>query len=159
HSNSGAVHESHLLGLKNEVRAVETKQAWHGAPADIQLAIGHIAVNPESKVLVVASDIARYGLATPGEVTHGAGASRILMSKDPRIMRLEKETTYQTEDTMDFWRPIYSEEAFVNGQHSNNKYIEFFADLWEAYTKKTGRDFADFEAICFHLPYTRMGEK
>src|SRR5690625_7876704 len=74
-------------------------------------------------------------------------------------MRLEKETTYQTEDTMDFWRPIYSEEAFVNGQHSNNKYIEFFADLWEAYTKKTGRDFADFEAICFHLPYTRMGEK
>src|SRR5699024_1071591 len=40
-----------------------------------------------------------------------------------------------------------------------NKYIELFADLWEAYTKKTGRDFADFEAICFRLPYTRMGEK
>src|SRR5699024_8352409 len=114
HSKSGAVYVSQLLGLKNEVRAVETKQACYGATV------------------------------------------AILMSKDPRIMRLEKETTYQTEDTMDFWRPIYSEEAFVNGQHSNNKYIEFFADLWEAYTKKTGRDFADFEAICFHLPYTRM---
>lgn len=159
HSKSGAVYVSHLLGLKNEVRAVETKQACYGATAAIQLAKGHIALNPESKVLILASDIARYGLATPGEVTQGAGAVAILMSKDPRIMRLEKETTYQTEDTMDFWRPIYSEEAFVNGQHSNNKYIEFFADLWEAYTKKTGRDFADFEAICFHLPYTRMGEK
>lgn len=159
HSKSGAVYVSHLLGLKKEIRAVETKQACYGATAAIQLAKGHIALNPDSKVLILASDIARYGLATPGEVTQGAGAVAILMSKDPKIMSFEKETSYQTEDTMDFWRPIYSEEAFVDGQHSNDKYIEFFADLWSNYGKKTGHDFTDFEAICFHLPYTRMGEK
>ncbi len=159
HSKSGAVYVSHLLGLKKEIRAVETKQACYGATAAIQLAKGHIALNPDSKVLILASDVARYGLATPGEVTQGAGAVAILMSKDPKIMSLEKETSYQTEDTMDFWRPIYSEEAFVDGKHSNDKYIEFFADLWSSYAKKTGHDFADFEAICFHLPYTRMGEK
>lgn len=159
HSKSGAVYVSHLLGLKKEIRAVETKQACYGATAAIQLAKGHIALNPDSKVLILASDIARYGLATPGEVTQGAGAVAILMSKDPKIMSFEKETSYQTEDTMDFWRPIYSEEAFVDGQHSNDKYIEFFRDLWSSYSKKSGHEFADFEAICFHLPYTRMGEK
>src|SRR5690625_7355716 len=73
HSKSGAVYVSHLLGLKNEVRAVETKQACYGATAAIQLAKGHIALNPESKVLILASDIARYGLATPGVVTRGVG--------------------------------------------------------------------------------------
>src|SRR5699024_1824292 len=87
HSKSVAVYVSHLLGLKNEVRAVETTQACYGATAAIQLAKVHIALNPESKVLILASDIARYGLATPGEVTQGAGAVAILMSKDPRIMR------------------------------------------------------------------------
>src|SRR5690625_3734827 len=135
HSKSAGIYVHHLLNLKKSARVIELKQACYGATAAVQLAKGHIALNPESKVLILASDIARYGLKTSGEVTQGAGAVAILMSKDPRIMRLEKETTYQTEDTMDFWRPIYSEEAFVNGQHSNNKYIEFFADLWEAYTK------------------------
>lgn len=159
HSKSGAVYVNHLLGLKKNVRAVETKQACYGATAAIQLAKGYIALNPESKVLVLASDIARYGLETPGEVTQGAGAVAILLSSDPRIMTLEKETAYQTEDVMDFWRPVYSDVAFVDGKFSNDKYIEFFADLWSAYTEKTGYDFADFEALCFHLPYTRMGEK
>lgn len=159
HSKSGAVYVNRLLGLKKNVRAVETKQACYGATAAIQLAKGYIALNPESKVLVLASDIARYGLATPGEVTQGAGAVAILLSSDPRIMSLEKETAYQTEDVMDFWRPVYSDVAFVDGKFSNDKYIEFFADVWAEYTEKTGHNFADFEAICFHLPYTRMGEK
>ena len=159
HSKSAAIYVSRLLGLKKQVRAVETKQACYGTTAAIQLAKGYIALNRESKVLILASDIARYGLATPGEVTQGSGAVAILLSKDPRIMTLEKETTFQTEDSMDFWRPIYSDTAFVDGKYSNDRYIDFFADLWGEYKEKTKRDFADFAALCFHLPYTRMGEK
>lgn len=158
-SKAGAVYVNHLLGLKKNVRAIETKQACYGATAAIQLGKGHIALNPDSKVLVLASDIARYGLATPGEVTQGAGAVAILLSKDPKIMTLEHESTYQTDDIMDFWRPVYSDVAIVDGKYSNDKYIEFFSDVWSAYKEKTNRDFADFDAICFHLPYTRMGEK
>src|SRR5699024_9652933 len=115
HAKSAAIYVSRLLGLKKQVRAVETKQACYGTTAAIQLAKGYIALNPESKVLILASDIARYGLATPGEVTQGSGAVAVLLRQDPRVMTLEKETTFQTEDSMDFWRPIYSDVAFVDG--------------------------------------------
>src|SRR5690625_4264978 len=159
HSKSGAVYVSHLLGLKNEVRAVETKQACYGATAAIQLAKGHIALNPDSKVLVLASDIARYGLATPGEVTQGAGAVAIVVSANPKILAIDQVSTTLTKDIMDFWRPIYSEYAFVDGHYSNEQYIEYFQTVWEEYQEKTGLTIADFEAICFHLPYTKMGRK
>ena len=159
HSKSAAIYVHRLLGLKSSARAVETKQACYGATAAIQLAKGHVALNPDSKVLVLGSDIARYGLNTSGEVTQGAGAVALLISADPKIMTLEQDATFKTDDIMDFWRPVYSDVALVDGKYSNDKYIEFFSDVWTDYQEKTKREFADFAAICFHLPYTRMGEK
>lgn len=159
HSKAAAVYVHRLVGLKKSARAVEMKQACYSATAAIQLAKGHIALNPDSKVLVVASDIARYGLKTPGEVTQGAGAVALLLSQNPRILELEADTAFETDDIMDFWRPTYSDVALVDGKFSNDKYIEFFTNVWTSYSEKTKRSFADFEAICFHLPYTRMGEK
>lgn len=159
HSKSAAVYVHHLLGLKKEARAIEMKQACYGGTAAIQLAKGHIALNPSSKVLVLASDIARYGLNTPGEVTQGAGAVAILISADPRILVLEEEATYRTDDIMDFWRPVYSDTAYVDGKYSNEQYISFFSHVWTAHKEKTGFDLNDFEALCYHLPYTKMGLK
>lgn len=159
HSKAAGVYVHNLLGLNPRVRTIETKQACYGSTAAIQLAKGHIALNPESKVLVLASDIARYGLNTPGEVTQGAGAVALVISADPKIMELENQSAYLTSDIMDFWRPIYSEEAFVDGKYSNEQYIGFFSNVWDEYQKKTSLGLKDFEAICFHLPYTKMGLK
>src|SRR5690625_189492 len=159
HSKSGAAYLHRLLGLKPGVRSFEVKQACYAATAGIQMAKGHISLHPESKVLVVASDIARYGLNTGGEVTQGAGAVALLISRDPKIMVLEEENTYLTKDIMDFWRPTYSDVAFVDGKFSNEQYMAFFQDVWGQYKKKTSRTLDDFAAICFHLPYTKMGLK
>lgn len=159
HSKSAGIYVHELLGLKPEARTVELKQACYSATAALQLAKGHIALNPDSKVLVLASDIARYGLETSGEATQGAGAVAMLISADPSIMELEEKSAYYTSDIMDFWRPIYSEEAFVDGKFSNEQYIEFFNTVWEQYKEKTELSLNDFEAICFHMPYTKMGLK
>src|SRR5690625_3986204 len=159
HSKSAAIYVHQLLGLKPEARSIELKQACYGATAAIQLAKGHIALHPESKVLVLASDIARYGLNTGGEVTQGAGAVALLISRDPKIMVLEEENNYLTKDIMDFWRPTYSDVAFVDGKYSNEQYIAFFNDVWNRYKEKADRSLADFAAVCFHLPYTKMGLK
>ena len=59
-SKSAAVYMQRMLGLSNRVRSVELKHACYGATAALQLAKGHIALNPSSKVLVIASDIAKY---------------------------------------------------------------------------------------------------
>lgn len=159
HSKAAGIFVHHLIGLKEDVRTIELKQACYSGAAAIQLAKGHITLNPESKVLILASDIARYGLSTPGEVTQGAGAVAILLSANPRIMALEEASTYKTEDIMDFWRPNYSETAYVDGHYSNEQYIAFFDYVWKKYQEENNVSLADFEALCFHLPYTKMGIK
>ncbi|MER2063082.1 MAG: hydroxymethylglutaryl-CoA synthase, partial [Alkalibacterium sp.] len=37
--------------------------------------------------------------------------------------------------------------------------LSFLKDVWLNYRTKTDRDLKDFEAICFHLPYTKMAKK
>ena len=159
HSKSAGVYVHNLLGINPFARTVEVKQACYGATAGIQMAKGHIALNPESKVLVLGSDIARYGLNSSGESTQGAGAVAILISANPKILSLENNSTFMTNDIMDFWRPVYSDKAFVDGKFSNEQYILFFSKVWEQYKEKTGLTLTDFEAICCHLPYTKMGKK
>ena len=88
-SKSGAVYVHDLLGIQEHARCIELKQACYGATAGIQLAKGHVALNPESRVLVLGSDISRYGIGTAGEVTQGAGAVAMIISAEPRILALE----------------------------------------------------------------------
>lgn len=158
-SKAAAVYVHRLVGIKKEARSIELKHACYSGTAALQLAKGHIALNPERKVLIVASDIARYGLSTPGEVTQGSGAVAMLVSANPKVLQFEDESTFVTKDIMDFWRPNYSEYAYVDGKFSNEMYIEFFNDVWEQYKNNTNESLDDFEAICFHLPYTKMGLK
>jgi len=158
-SKAAAVYVHRLVGIKKEARSIELKHACYSGTASLQLAKGHIALNPDSKVLIVASDIARYGLNTPGEVTQGAGAVAMIVSSDPKVLELEDESTFVTKDIMDFWRPNYSEYAYVDGKFSNEMYIELFNDVWGQYKEKTDGTLDDFKALCFHLPYTKMGLK
>ena len=158
-SKSGAVYLQRLLNLSHHVRCVELKHACYGATAALQLAKGHIALNPTSKVLVIASDIAKYGLNSGGEPTQGAGAVAMIVSANPRLLVLDQETSLFSDDVMDFWRPNHEDYPIVDGKFSNEQYIRFFAEVWNDYQAKTNAQFSDFDAICFHLPYTKMGMK
>lgn len=159
HSKSAAVWVHHLTGIQKNARSFELKQACYGATAGIKMALGHVALNPESKALVIGSDIAKYGLNTSGEPTQGAGATAMVVSSNPRILSLDNDSAALTKDISDFWRPLYSDYAFVDGKFSNESYLAFLEDVWESYKEKTARDLKDFEAVCFHLPYTKMAKK
>lgn len=158
-SKSSAVYVSQLLGLSNNIRAIELKQACYAATAGLQLAKGHIALHPDKKALVIGSDIARYGLKTPGEPTQGGGAVAVLVSKDPKIMAIEDESSYYAKDVMDFWRPLSQTEAQVDGKFSANIYVDFFDKVYRDYLAKTDRKLTDMDALLFHLPYTKQGLK
>lgn len=158
-SKSGATWVHDLVGIQPFARSVELKQACYSATAGIQLAMGHIALHPESKVLVLASDIAKYGLDTGGEPTQGAGAVAILLSAEPRILEIEKESAAYTEDIDDFWRPNYSELAFVDGKYSNEAYLNTLKASWNRYKEQYNAELSDFETLLFHVPYTKMGRK
>lgn len=158
-SKSAATWVHELLGIQPHVRAVELKQACYSATASIQLAKGQIALNPNSKVLILASDIAKYGLNTGGEPTQGAGAVAILMSANPRLLAIEHESGTYTQNIDDFWRPNYSEVPFVDGKYSVTAYLDTLKASWRRYQELTRTDLSTFEALLFHVPYTKMGRK
>ncbi|MDR3190361.1 MAG: hydroxymethylglutaryl-CoA synthase [Lactobacillaceae bacterium] len=158
-SKSGAVYLQRLLGLNPYARTIEMKQACYAGTYGIMQARDYIAMHPGSKVLVVASDISRYGLKTAGEVTQGAGAVAMLITENPRMLSLERDNQFKSADVMDFWRPIYTSEAIVDGHYSTDVYRDFFKDLWTRYKTQIGLGIADFKGFAFHLPYTKQGLK
>lgn len=158
-SKSGAVYLQTLLGINRYARTIELKQACYAGTYGLMQARDYVALNPGAKVLVVASDIARYGLATAGEVTQGGGAVAMLVTENPKVMTLERDSQFMSQDLMDFWRPVYATDALVDGHFSQDVYREFFKELWQRYREQTGRTIADFQAFAFHLPYTKQGLK
>ncbi|WP_419713300.1 hydroxymethylglutaryl-CoA synthase [Lentilactobacillus buchneri subsp. silagei] len=158
-SKSAAIYVQSLLGISNSARSFEIKQACYGGTAGVQMAFDHIAMHPESKVLVLAADIARYGIGTAGEVTQGGGAVAMLMSQDPQILALDNQSAFHSENIMDFWRPFYRRDAIVDGHYSTDIYIDFFNQTFKDYSAKYQRTLSDFSAVAFHLPFTKMGLK
>lgn len=158
-SKSTAAFLMDLLDLPEDIRAYEIKQACYGATAGLQTAYDFVSLNPDKKVLVIATDIARYGIKTPGEVTQGAGSVAMLISQNPRVLKLNHESVYMTKNVGDFWRPTFSKTAFARGKFSNEIYVEFFQTLWAKFQKKYDATADDFSTMLFHIPYTKMGTK
>lgn len=158
-SKASAVVLHRLLGIQPFARSFEIKEACYGATAGLQFAKAHIQVNPQSKVLVVATDIARYGLNSSGEPTQGVGAVAMLISADPRVLQLENDNVTLTQDIYDFWRPVGHQYPLVDGPLSNETYIASFKKVWQEHKRKTSLQLSDYDALSFHIPYTKMGEK
>lgn len=158
-SKASAVFIHQLLGIQPFARSIEIKEACYGATAGLSLAKSHIHQFPNSKVLVIASDIAKYGIAAGGEPTQGAGAVAMLITANPRIMVLHDDNVCQTRDIMDFWRPNYDDYPRVDGKFSTEQYTDCLTTTFEEYTRKTSKHLADFAAICLHIPFSKQGLK
>lgn len=148
-----------VLGLKDNVRAVEIKQACYSATAAIHFAKGHILRSPNSKVLILGSDIAKYGINSAGEPTQGAGAVSMLISSNPKILEIEDYTGIYSKDTYDFYRPNNEDYAIVDGHYSNEMYQLTFENAFKRYLDNSELTKNDFEAIIFHIPYAKLALK
>lgn len=160
-SKSSALYVHKLLKLTPWVRCIEVKEACYGGTAALMMACDYVRAHADlqPQVLVIASDIARYGLSTPGEVTQGAGAVAMLISANPHVLEINDDSVVKSADIQDFWRPVYQDTALARGKFSTEQYIQFFCDVWQKYSAQNNCDFNDFAAMCFHLPYTKMGLK
>jgi hydroxymethylglutaryl-CoA synthase len=156
-SKAAGIYVHSLLGLGSRCRVWEFKQACYGGTAALRTAMGIVAQRPEEQVLVIASDVARYGLGTAGEATQGGGAVAMLVGARPRLMTISPEAGLHAEDVMDFWRPNYRDEALVDGKSSVRIYIKSLIAAWEQYQEQTGHALEDFVRFCYHLPFSRMG--
>lgn len=158
-SKSAGVYVHGLLGLPHEIRTLEVKMACYGGAGALQLALGLVARNPQEKVLVVASDAARYDVDSSGEPTQGAAAVAFLVQADPKLLAIEPASGLHTSDVQDFWRPNYRNTAYVDGKYSVNAYMDALVGAWEDYRAHGGADYADIDWFCYHQPFTNMATK
>ncbi|MGJ6088350.1 hydroxymethylglutaryl-CoA synthase [Streptococcus suis] len=158
-SKAAAVTIHGLLGIQPFARSIEMKEACYGATAGLSLAKSHISQFPESKVLVIASDIAKYGVASGGEPTQGAGAVAMLVTANPRTLVLNNDNVCQTRDIYDFWRPNYDKYPRVDGKFSTEQYTDCLTTTFDYYQQKTGKTLKDFAAMCLHIPFSKQGLK
>lgn len=166
HSKPVAVYVHDLLGLPERCRTFETKHACYGAMAGLTSATDWIAAGRARgrKALIIASDIARYGVHTAGEPTQGAGAVAMVVSAAPRLIALDTDVAGDyTRQVMDFWRPLYSKYAFADGHYSISCYLDALSGaLADARDKGATPDAIALPAMqaCFyHVPFVKMARK
>lgn len=161
-----------MLGLSNTCRVFEVKHACYGGMAGLVMAANYLSSGKAKgkKALIIATDIALYGKNTPGEPTQGAGAVAMLVSDQPRFLEFDLNNEgYFSKHVLDFWRPHYSKEAFVNSKYSVQCYLEALEGAYNLYKKnalESGllvdslNQFNDrFAACLYHVPYIKMAQK
>lgn len=158
-AKAAALYLHPLIGLPATARVVELKQACYAGTAAVQFAAGLINQEPDQRVLIIATDIARYDLDSAAEATQGAAAVAILMSADPAIMTLDPWSGIYSSDVMDFWRPTYRTTAVVDGKYSITAYLKAVEMAWIDYRKQGGREWSELSAFCYHQPFTKMAHK
>ena len=159
-SKAASIYVHGLLGLPSSTRCFEVKQACCSSTAALQMALSMVALKPKKRILIIASDIARYGIETAGEPTQGAGAIAMVVSATPKLVKVDIESGSYTEDVMDFWRPNYRDEALVDGKYSIKIYLKALDACWNSYLQeREGASLKEFSRFCYHLPFTRMAQK
>jgi len=168
HSKPAASYVHELLKLSPQCRVIETKHACYGATAGLQFAIDRALAGRSNgkKSLIIASDIARYGIGTAGEPTQGAGAAAIIVSDNPRLINIETEAEgLYSKQVMDFWRPLYNKEAVVDGHFSVQCYLDAIEGSytnWQQSLTKSGNPLIpsqDIAACLYHVPFGKMAKK
>lgn len=157
-------------GSFEECSTVEFKSACIGATYALENLCNWTVLNDDACMgIVVASDIAKYELNTPGEYTQGAGSVSLLVKKMPRLIALDGFAGSFTKDEDDFFRPLGSSTAVVHGKKSNQCYLMAVERAFASYQKKALRSGAvklengecltdHISHLLFHIPYPRMAE-
>lgn len=162
HSKPVAVYVHELLGLPSTCRTFETKHACYGAMAGLTSASDWILAGRAKgrKALIIAADIANYGIGSPGEPTQGAGAVAMVVSSEPRLFIFDTaiEGDY-TRQVMDFWRPLYSKYAFADGHYSIQCYLDALSGARLDAVGERPELLSELAACLYHVPFVKMAFK
>jgi hydroxymethylglutaryl-CoA synthase len=164
HSKPVAAYLHRLLGLPQKCRVFEAKHACFGGTAGLLSAVDWIAAGSArgQLALVVCTDIARYELTSAGEPTQGAGAVAMIVGPHPRLLEIAPGVTGSyAEDVNDFWRPLYTKNAVVDGHHSVQCYLDALTGAYRAWQEVATEAGVPRELArrVYHVPYGKMAKK
>jgi hydroxymethylglutaryl-CoA synthase len=148
-----------------------------GAVDALQNCIDYIRLNPSKKAIVVATDFAKYELASTGEYTQGAGAFAMLLSSDPQLLAINPNLGTSTKGVFDFFKPkfykethtvtykevypVINDEPVFDGQYSNECYINQISEAYQDFKNENEafQNANEWDLICMHLPYCFQGRR
>ena len=162
HSKPIAAFLHGLLGLPSACRIFEAKHACFGGTAGLLNALDWIASGSARgrSALVVCADVARYAPGSPGEPTQGAGAVAMIISERPRLLELDVgHSGAYARDVHDFWRPLHSKDAAVDGQLSVQCYLDALAGAYGEWRRDEAPSAEPLARTCYHVPYGKMARK
>lgn len=161
---------------------VDMTFACIGAVDALHNALDFVRVNPDKKAVVIASDYAKYELASSGEYTQGGGAVSLLISSNPDLLEIENHWGVATDSVFDFFKPrrqykkedlnvapeafpdkieVFTDEPVFDGQYSNQCYQDRIREAYQHYKEITGEEkpYDKWRYIVFHLPYAFHGKR
>ncbi|MBU4538182.1 MAG: hydroxymethylglutaryl-CoA synthase [Weeksellaceae bacterium] len=161
---------------------VDMTFACVGAVDALQNCLDFCRANPGKKAVVIASDYAKYELASSGEYTQGGGAVALLLSDNPQLLEIENIYGVATESVFDFFKPrraalksdlnsakefmpdkleIFTDEPVFDGHYSNQCYQDRIREAYEHYKEQTGieKPYEEWRYLIFHLPYAFHGKR
>jgi len=113
--------------------------------------------------IVVSTDVARYETESTAEITQGAGAVALHVQGSPRLLELDLATAgYYSADVDDFFRPLGSITARVNGSYSMRCYWESLEAALLDFCARSGvrpeHALLDTDYFVLHTPFRNMPE-
>lgn len=161
---------------------VDMTFACIGAVDALHNSLDFVRANPDKKAIVIASDYAKYELASSGEYTQGGGAVAVLVSSKPDLIEIENNWGVATESVFDFFKPrrhfkkenltnapenfpekieIFTDEPVFDGQYSNQCYQDRIREAYNHYKEITGKNkpYENWKYLIFHLPYAFHGKR
>lgn len=161
---------------------VDMTFACVGAVDALHNSLDFVRANPHKKAVVIASDYAKYELASTGEYTQGGGAVAVLVSANPKLLEIENKIGVATESVFDFFKPrrqtsknliqglpetfaekveIFTDEPVFDGQYSNQCYQDRIREAYAHYKEESGKvkPYENWRFLIFHLPYAFHGKR
>ena len=145
-----------LVGLPAACSVFDVKHACYGGTAALRLAMLWADAHPGRTALVVAADVARYAVGSPGEATQGAGAVALLVGTCPdgdELLRLAPRAGTCARQVADFWQPLYQRDAVVHGKYSIDCYLRSLEGALLDYGPDPD---GPPEVLLYHAPYPRI---
>lgn len=157
-----------LMGCNTDLEGVTSVNACYGGTAALFNSIAWIESSEWDGryALVVCGDIAVYDEG-PARPTGGCGAVAMLIGPDAPLALEPGVRASHAMDLYDFYKPLHSEYALVDGKLSQWAYLTSVDTCYERYKAKTAARFPDrkqvscdyFDFFCFHSPYNKLVQK
>lgn len=141
-----------ILGLREDLLAVDLEFACKAGTAGIQLLSGLTETKKIKYCLAIGSDVAQSKPADVLEYTAGSAAAGFILGSQEQIANILDFTSYSS-DTPDFWRRDTEKFPSHGGRFTGEP--AYFAHVLGASSqllKKTRLNPADFAYAVFHMP-------